>query len=39
MYFPVNDHVVHRKGPMTTEGIEEIDKEFTRNIKCLSKLE
>lgn len=26
MYFPVNDHVVHRKGPMTTEGIEEIDK-------------
>ena len=26
MYFPVNDHVVHRKGPKTTEGIEEIDK-------------
>ncbi len=26
MYFPVNDHEVHRKGPKTTEGIEELDK-------------
>ncbi|MBM7587786.1 putative AlkP superfamily pyrophosphatase or phosphodiesterase [Bacillus pakistanensis] len=26
IYLPVNDHVVHRKGPMTTEGIEELDK-------------
>jgi predicted AlkP superfamily pyrophosphatase or phosphodiesterase len=28
IYFPVNDHVVHRKGPMTTEGIEELDKQL-----------
>ncbi|WP_251528131.1 alkaline phosphatase family protein [Metabacillus litoralis] len=28
MYFPVNDHVVHRKGPKTTEGIEELDKQL-----------
>lgn len=26
MYFPENDHSVHRKGPETTKGIEKLDK-------------
>ncbi len=28
LYFPGNDNVVHKKGPMTTEGIEEADKQL-----------
>lgn len=28
LYFPGNDNTVHKKGPMTTKGIEEVDKQL-----------
>lgn len=39
MYFPVNDHVVHRKGPKTTKGIKEIDKHLQGILNVFPKWE
>ncbi|MFC0272589.1 alkaline phosphatase family protein [Metabacillus herbersteinensis] len=39
LYMPENDHAVHRKGPMTTKGIEKLDKHLQEVLNAYPKWE